>query len=287
MRALSSTMTHSCSVAHVRASAPPKTAPSPTAIAGARIARDGRDRIEPRSLVAALVDVFVDPAPDPPPTVFSVTRSLDAEPLAQRGTTPFDEALALAQRLRPSDAPLPFEDALSRCLDAVERAARLSFAAPIERATRGAQLIVNDTIELCLDTIDEAPIDRRERLATSARSLIEATVTEWQPTLVLAARAVICTSSLARVARWRLSGDAGWAWIESESQQPGVRLFPRCPQCRERDSRWALCDRCVDARCARCARRCTRCRRTACASCATSARCWSCGFATMEVVRES
>lgn len=172
-------------------------------------------------------------------------------------------------------------------LVAVEDHARNQLAVAIEAAIVQANCALRDAVEFALDLIDEAPSERRASVAERARAVVTTTLDEKQPSLVLEARAMISVRSVARVARWRLSNEAGWAVLETEARSDSTRLHARCPQCTERSATWALCDQCVEARCARCARRCARCRRSGCVRCSPTTRCGACGLATMELVDES
>jgi hypothetical protein len=286
MRANTERITSTGAVAHVRAPQTTSSVPKPVAIAGARVARAGRDRIEARVTRAALIDAYVEPAITDGPIAFSVLVDGD-ETLVERGLAPFDHAIEIARRCERDERDPSCAAHLAAMILAAEPHARRALADDIEAAIRHADRAVRDSAEFALDLIDEAPLERRETVAERARSLITATREEKQPSLVLVARAAITVRSVARVAQWRISNESGWARLETEARSDSMRLHARCPHCRERRASWSLCDQCVEARCGRCARRCARCRRSGCARCSPTVRCGSCGLATMELVDES
>jgi hypothetical protein len=286
MRATTDAITPASAVAHVRAKRATATAPKPIAIAGARVARAGRDRVQERVTRAALVDAYVEPGISFAPNAFSVV--VDAgETIVEPGCVLFDRALEIARRCDPDSYDASTAEHVAAMLVAVEDHARRKLASDVDAAIIQANRALRDTVEFALDLIDEAPVERRASMAARARAALAATVDEKRPALVLVARTMITVRSVARVARWRLSSEAGWTMLETETRSDSTRLHARCPHCCERSTTWALCDQCVEARCGRCARRCARCRRVGCVRCSRTTRCGACGLAAMELVDES
>lgn len=286
MRACSVASNPATAVAHVRARHASVPVPKPVAIAGARVTRTGRDQVQERVTRTALVDAYLEPAWSVTPITFSVIVEA-GETIVEQGFGPFDRALAIARRCDADMHDTASAAHLDTMLTAVEARARHTFASAIDAAILQAKRTVRDTVEFALDLIDEAPIERRASIVERARAALAATVEEKQPKLVCVAHAMITVRSAARVARWRLSNDIGWATLVTEARSDGTRLHARCPHCGERSITWALCDQCIEARCGRCARRCTRCRRVGCVRCSPTIRCGACGLATMGLVDES
>ncbi len=264
---------------------PPRAPPRPRALFGARVARSGVDRVEVERTFTVLFEVALDVAFEL--RFFAATITARGEATAEHGFATFDRALTATRAARVTSVDLEAcERAINSARDAVQRLAVNALRDEISAALERAQNTLLDAESFALDSVDQAPNDRRSAVARSAESMLDQLRSASAPSLSIEPRAVLCTTLNKRTAKWRLSSEVGSAVIASFARSDGSRSIAPCPACGAQSAAWTLCARCVAPRCPACARRCARCRRVLCIDCAPSLRCPSCGLSAIEVIDE-
>lgn len=265
----------------VTSEAPTRSPPRPRGLLGARVARAGADRTVERRSLWVLIETQLMPSLER--ALWSV-ECADERVTVTDGAQRFESAVVRSSALAPSDDSPASTAPLERAIERVEAAAIERWSAFVERDAGRAFAALEMTTAYAQSVIDEQPTALRPTAAKRAIAVLRRSEAQLQPELRISVRAVLSVRDLARVARWRLSSDAGWCWIETESRARSAALHARCARCDERHPAHALCARCLEDRCARCARRCARCRRTACVACAPEHRCPHCELDAIEIV---
>lgn len=261
--------------------APPCPPPRPRALLGARVARAGADRSAQRHTTLALVEAQLLPSLER--ALWTVECTDDRASLTD-GAARFESVLVRCAALASTVDAAPNALHLERARALVQADATARWTASIERAADRGFASIEQTVAYAQSVIDEQPAARRPLAARGAIALVRRSQEQLQPGLHIDVRAVFSLTEHARVARWRLSSEAGWCWIETEQRAVLSAVHARCALCDAPRPGHALCARCLDDRCARCVRRCARCRRSACARCAPAHRCPHCGLDAIETV---
>lgn len=265
----------------VTSEAPPRPPPRPRALLGARVARAGADRSAQRRTVFVLLEAQLLPSLE---RALWTAECREGRAELSDGAERFEETLARSASIASEPGASPSERPVADAVALVEAEAKARWAAWIERDVRRGFRAVEHAIAYAQSVIDEQPAAQRPLAARRARALVERTEQQVQPELRISVRAVFSLTERARIARWRLSSEAGWCWIETEQRALSPAAHARCALCDAPHPAHALCARCLDDRCARCARRCARCRRSACARCAPDHRCPHCELDAIETV---
>ena len=265
----------------VTSEAPPRPPSRPRALLGARVTRAGAVRSAQRRTTWALVEAQLLPSLE---RALWTAECTDEHATLTDGAARFESILTRCASLATVPAPAPNALHLERARSRVQAEAIARWGAPIERDARRGFASIEQTVAFAQSVIDEQPAAHRPLAARRAIALLQRSQEQLQPELRISVRAVFSLTEHARLARWRLSSEAGWCWIETEHRAVSSAVHARCALCDAPHPAHALCARCLDDRCARCARRCARCRRSACARCAPAHQCPHCGLDAIETV---